>query len=192
MKEIIPFFTPFFEYEIDLKDANRAADYLLKLKENNEQSEERSNEGGWHSQDWGAWDSPEELHPVLRVIHNNMNEVYKRYNFGKQPQLSNCWGIINNKGDYNTQHNHGGTYMSGVVYLRVPEGRCGRLVLVRDNILLSTFTGSIPKEPNDYRNGRYYIVPETRKGIIFPWHLEHYVEPNETNEDRIILSYNFV
>lgn len=193
MKETRAFFTPVFEFELPEDATKQAADYIRKVRDETETSLYRSNEGGWHSPDWFEWNVPDELHAILRIIHHNVAEVYRKYNFNKEPELSNCWAIINKKGDYNAQHNHGGgTLMSGVVYLSVPEGNAGRLVLVRDDIMTTAYSIQlIENRDSEYRHELYYVVPETTKGVIFPWHVNHYVEMNTTDEERIILSYNF-
>ena len=39
-------------------------------------------------------------------------------------------------------------------------------------------------------SSRYVITPEDNLLVLFPSNLYHHVEPNQSNEDRISLSFN--
>ena len=75
-------------------------------------------------------------------------------------------------------HNHDNSYVSVVVYLKIPKG-----------------SGSIVFFPrfNQYDNAAYASKFEPEEGIyyIFPGYLDHAVTRNMSDEKRISLSLNF-
>ena len=72
-------------------------------------------------------------------------------------------------------------FLSGVLFLQTPTN-CGRLVF-KNPAVSSDFSLIRAKD--------FVIDPEVLGCIFFPSWLEHYVEPNLSDEDRISLSFNF-
>ena len=89
------------------------------------------------------------------------------------------WANINDKYNYNAHHTHEGI-LSGVFYLHVPENS-GRLILVDP---------AVRNHNSVIKNSNYGIKPERLACIVFPSWLEHYVEPNQSDEYRISISFN--
>ena len=91
---------------------------------------------------------------------------------------SNYWGHIHEKNMSTNLHNHNTSYVSAVVYLKLPEG-----------------SGDIVFRPryNQYDNVAYSSTfkPEEGTYFIFPGYLDHFVTRNQSNEKRISLSINF-
>ena len=75
-------------------------------------------------------------------------------------------------------HNHNKSYVSAVVYLKLPKG-----------------SGNIVFRPryNQYDNSAYSSTfkPEEGTYFIFPGYLDHFVTRNQSDEKRISLSINF-
>jgi ectoine hydroxylase-related dioxygenase (phytanoyl-CoA dioxygenase family) len=68
-------------------------------------------------------------------------------------------------------------------------------VFHKNPIYTNTFHQSIRFEYDDNNNvntGQYVIDVEDGKVILFPSHLEHSVEQNNTNEIRYSLAFNFL
>lgn len=156
-------------------------DYIKCLKElqKTSLSVKKSNFGGYQSED--------NLHlmPVFReltiILKNKAKLIISEYTGNDHiVQLSELWGNINTRHSFNFNHTHGGV-LSGVFYLQTPAN-CGRLVFknpaVRSDISL-------------IRAKDFVINPEPLGCIFFPSWLEHYVEPNSSDEERISLSFNF-
>jgi uncharacterized protein (TIGR02466 family) len=112
-------------------------------------------------------------------IYLNSN-FYQKFNISKP--LIHTWINVNSKNGYNISHNHGGSFLSGVVYLQ------------------STDTGFIEFEPLNYiykinhpmwyYNGSAKYYPKDGDVIIFPSYLVHRVEPNPSDRDRINIAFN--
>lgn len=153
-------------------------DTILSL-EKTEPSVKKSNSGGYQTHD-NLHDIPvfKEFVSALERISASCCEEY----LSKQCKtiVTEMWGNINYKYCYNAAHIHGGA-LSGVFYLKAPKN-CGKLIL-RNPAVRSD--GQLINTPN------YSIVPENLALILFPSWLEHYVEPNLSEEVRMSISFNF-
>ena len=101
----------------------------------------------------------------------------------------NMWVNINGNGDYNEIHNHNpflGTALSGVFYVQTPPNS-GRIRFYDPRKHYCNAADMLY-----YNNGYtfHYIDPRPNLLIIFPGWLDHMVETNNSNEDRISISFN--
>lgn len=174
------FNTPIWGYLLT-NEKYQAEDYLEKIEElyASEKSVSKSNAGG-------GWQSRDNLHqePIFREFVNNIllkyiaSDILKTYNIDKF-KLQSMWANVNGKNSFNYHHTHEG-YLSGVFYLKVPQNS-GRLVFTNPNIR---------SENHPIRTSNYPISPQQLACIVFPSWLEHYVEPNESNDTRVSISFN--
>jgi len=150
-------------------------DYILQMSETH-QSEMKSNFGGWHSQgnlhEHGIF---KELCNELLGISKDITKPWARGDL----EIIEMWAMINDKYNFNASHVHEGI-VSGVFYLQIPEDS-GRLILMNPVIRSQS-------HPIRFRD--FPIDPERLVCIIFPSWLEHYVEPSNSNEKRIAISFN--
>jgi uncharacterized protein (TIGR02466 family) len=150
-------------------------DYVIELAQN-QMSAQKSNFGGWQSED------DLHTHPIFREfcgsLLKTMESITCMYT-NKKVQIQSMWANINDKYNYNAHHTHEGI-LSGVFYLHVPENS-GRLILVDP---------AVRNHNSVIKNSNYGIKPERLACIVFPSWLEHYVEPNQSDEYRISISFN--
>lgn len=152
-------------------------DTILKLQDS-QPSEKKSNFGGYQTHD--------SLHlvPVFKEFVETLERIgtscFSEYSQKPCKALvTEMWGNINSKHDYNGSHIHGEA-LSGVFYLQVPPNS-GRLVLCNP---------AIRSDGRQIRNPNYPVVPQPLACIIFPSWLEHFVEPNLSDDTRISMSFN--
>lgn len=147
-------------------------DAILEL-ENTQSSERKSNFGGYQTHD--------SLHqiPVFREFISSL-ELIASSCLEQKAIVSEMWGNINHKYCYNGNHIHGGD-LSGVFYLQVPE-KSGNLILCNP---------AVRSDGKFLKSSNFTINPENLACIMFPSWLEHYVEPNLSDEPRISMSFNF-
>lgn len=147
-------------------------EYVLEL-EKNETSIVKSNFGGFQSRD----NLNEE--PIFQELVETLTTMAQD-SLSKKLRLTELWANVNHYKDFNGAHTHGG-YVSGVFYLATPENS-GNLVLCNPNVR---------SDVTLFRSDNYCIKPQELACIIFPSWLEHYVEPNLSDEPRISMSFNF-
>lgn len=151
-------------------------DRLLEL-EVKEPSAKKSNFGGYQTRD-NIHETEGVLKELTSALNSIANSVLSSYN-SRQVSVTEMWGNINYKNNYNGAHTHSGI-ISGVFYCHVPENS-GNLVLVNPAVRSD---GHLLRAPN------YVIKPERLALILFPSWLEHYVEPNLSEDKRISISFN--
>ena len=116
--------------------------------------------------------------------------------FHQQQGLSSCvyisslWFNINYYGSSNVPHTHRGSIWSGVYYIKTPEN-CGNLGFLNPN-LVSTW--DIPKsimDENAKDNFTQTFLSNQKKCFVcFSSWLQHFVDANMSQEERISLSFN--
>ena len=102
------------------------------------------------------------------------------------------WANINYQGGYNKPHIHPNSLFSGVYYVKTPKNS-GKLVCndPRPGVQLNM---PIRKEgrPPKHLWRECHLEPVEGRIIIFPFYLWHSVEPNQSNDIRISVSFNFI
>ena len=149
----------------------------------------RSNIGGWQSKDL-AWDYYDGIKKLVRVIEDKAKFVFEDYGVKEhiKPIVDNVWVNVNNAKDNNCLHNHPGTAISGVYYVKAPEN-CGKILFVNDP-RLNFVNAMATNMDNSMTYGDVYYDPVPGRLLLFPSILSHMVEPNQSNEDRISIAFN--
>jgi uncharacterized protein (TIGR02466 family) len=150
-------------------------DYIIGLREN-EYTQTKSNMGGWQSRDNIHEDAI--FQEFNQSIISAAKGILKDYT-QLEPYIQSMWANINLKGDFNAHHTHEGE-LSGVYYCNVPE-KSGKLILVDPKV--RSYVSAI-------KSSNFPIQPERLALIIFPSWLEHYVQPSQSDDFRISISFN--
>tara|TARA_Y100000287_G_C14222387_1_gene357061 strand:+ start:37 stop:606 length:570 start_codon:yes stop_codon:yes gene_type:complete len=176
--------TPIWHMEYD---ASHMIPHVFDLREQ-DQGRKVSNVGGWQSNDIPPdteW-TQEFIKAVVKKIPYFMDE------FGdstKKLEFDNMWFNINPSGAVNLDHIHGGSFLSGVLWLVAPEGS-GNIVFSRSThesyILYSNVQN--PNRRCGFTDWQY--EPKENLAVIFPSWLSHRVEINNTDSDRVSLAFN--
>ncbi|VTR99647.1 TIGR02466 family protein [Tuwongella immobilis] len=149
----------------------------------------RSNVLGWHSRDT--------LHEepifagLVQRIRQGIGQVFADFGLDStkiEPRLSNCWAIVNSQYCSNVVHVHGNSFWSGVYYLQTPPD-CGNLFFLDPRPMVHMM--SLPQtQPSRLTFSRITYAPRVGRMLLFPSWLQHGVEPNLSQVDRICLSFN--
>ena len=180
--------TPLFEITgLEIDNEKLAKDIYDLQKKDEGVKDGYSNWGGWHSKTQVGNEIDEIFKPLIDSFIKILPDL------GFDPKITGVtnlvlWANINPKGSYNTTHNHPGCDISGVYYVKVPEGESGTLNFIDprpaltygNNFIVERYVGgdSVPRFP---------IVGNM---YLFPSSLEHNVGTNLTEEDRISISFN--
>tara|TARA_B100000900_G_C20537668_1_gene699042 strand:- start:144 stop:761 length:618 start_codon:yes stop_codon:yes gene_type:complete len=135
--------------------------------------------------------------PELKTeIENHCENYVRKYLTIKdnaQFYLQNSWCNLHGPGEKSQIHYHGSSLLSGVYYPIFPKnsGDISFYKAVNHNNL---FHSTIRFEYNESDNltAETYTV-RLREGtiVMFPAHIEHAVQPNESNENRYSIAFNF-
>ena len=109
-----------------------------------------------------------------------------------QVRISNYGAIsktfINKKDASNTSHIHSNNYISAAYYIKAPKN-CGDIIFY-DPRSVTTFRHPKISKPNKLNKNIFSVQPKEGLLVLFPSYLYHSVDINETDEERIVLSFN--
>ncbi len=183
--------TPVWTIQLEnYNDVNEQMYDYIKLKQNNDKiGISKSNVKGWHSEDFNLTDK--EIQNFISFILPEIEQVMNDMNWEKEKQIAkinNIWAIINTGGSANLRHQHGNSTISGAYYVRAPINS-GDIVFYdpRPAPIFSHPNVSNPNLLNAQVNG---ISPKEGALVLFPSFLDHSVNENLSNEERIVISFN--
>jgi len=104
-------------------------------------------------------------------------------------EIKNIWLNINPPGSYNELHNHAGSVLSGVYYVEAAEHQ-GNIQFQRSDNAEYHLPEQLDKI-NYFNATRATYAAKSGALYIFPGWLKHHVEGNQSNTDRISLSFNY-
>ena len=193
-QEIFKFFPEaIFKYKLeDFKNLNKElSEYVYKLQNEDKNGLVRSNKGGWHSENFELRikDSIQNRFAIilqkyiLKVFQNN---GWKTEN--KNIRIKEMWAIINKTGDFNVIHTHPNCYLSAAYYVKAPK-KCGIFQVENPNIVKRNFYPEI-KTKNELNLQVAGIEIDEGDLLIFPGYLPHKVKENQSDEDRVVISFN--
>lgn len=180
---------PLFRIQLEDYAAHREAllDFARKLRDK-DPGVNRSNVGGWHSNDIRKYFNAPPLDWVEQQIFlgaakgiAQSRQIEPNFDI----QIGSAWFIINQKNAWNSPHTHMPSQWSGVLYISVNKHNAGN---AGGKIV---FIDPIPLGPA-YRNLiNAQVEPTEGLMLIFPSYLTHMVAPHSADEERISLSFNF-
>jgi uncharacterized protein (TIGR02466 family) len=140
----------------------------------------KSNFGGWQS------DTDLYKHAAFNSLCQHISTLCFDL-FGKNiTTIHQMWASVNKKHHYNAIHNHGSVYhISGVFYVFAPPNSGG--ITFRDPRPLATASIHRPMFDNSECET---FTPYNGLLLLFPSYLDHFVEPNNSDSDRISISFD--
>ena len=150
----------------------------------------KTNAGGWHSKT--DMNLKEEYNVLTKELFAMQDEIYKKEYLTMKPVCGNMWANINGPGNFNRPHLHPNALFSGVYWIKAPE-KSGNLMVYdprpgAHTIMPNRKEGKLPSQL--WREVHY--KPIAGRCIMFPAWLWHEVKPNESNDTRISVSFNFL
>ena len=192
--EVLKFFpTPVFKFRFEkFRTFNEElSNYIYKLYEEDSKGVDRSNRGGWHSKTFELNDKNSiqlkfalELQKYILKTFTNLGWKTENQNI----RIREMWAIINKKDDFNVVHTHPNSLLSAAYYVKAPNN-CGRFQIEDLNIVKRHASPLIANQNELNMNVAGLEVTEGDL-LIFPGYLPHKVARNETDDDRIVISFN--
>ena len=191
MKRELHFPPPIYIFDIKDKSLNTQLEKDVINWMNKDKGISRTNVKGWHSTT--DMHTKPEYARLVKALYEAQNKIYQEENYESEPFLGNMWANVNPPGGYNRAHLHPNCTWSGVYYIKTPE-KCGELKL-KDPRTGAEMSSPKMKKSNTlperlWREVTY--IPVAGRCIMFPAWLIHCVEPNDSNDIRISVSFNFL
>ena len=163
--------------------------FIYKEKEKYPEGAKKSNVNGWHSKEFDL--KNEKLNNFISEISKNIGSAINDMGWDLESQIAkitSMWSIINKKDAFNEKHHHGNSALSAAYYVKA-EQNAGNIVFF-DPRQSNVFHHPSSKEVNSINAQVQSVTPKAGTLVLFPSYLEHKVDPNLSNEDRIVISFN--
>ena len=184
---------PIFHYKVEnYKEINEELiNYILKLKKKDKIGNNRSNIGGWHSPNFDLVEEETPIHFINKFKDFLKNIIINEFGWEYLPnkqRIVAMWAIINKKNSFNIMHNHQNCYLSASYYVKKPE-RSGDISFF-DPVEPKTYRYPEKEKGTFHSNQVVTLKPEEGDLLVFPSYLYHSVQPNLSDEDRVVISFN--
>ena len=162
-------------------------DFVYKMREKDPVGHTISNRRGWQSSCFSI-DTEDD---VLKLFLTNCLAVFPPIKKSVKLFVS-AWVNINPPEAFNMKHNHPTSDLSGVLWIKSQKD-CGNIIFESPRSFathqeIECYNEDF-KENNNYFHS-FSFNPVAGRIMVFPSHLEHHVDFNKSQEDRISVSFN--
>ena len=144
---------------------------------------------GWQSDP--SLHEREELRDLISCVSNVTESILRFWRIGNDAfEITGCWATVLAKGAMHKAHSHPNNFLSGVYYVRTPQGADtinfhdprNQARVIRPPVV------ELTAENTDQ------VVVRVANGtlLVFPSYLEHSVDANMSEEERISISFNIM
>tara|TARA_B100001287_G_scaffold174460_1_gene147035 strand:+ start:283 stop:888 length:606 start_codon:yes stop_codon:yes gene_type:complete len=184
---------PLIHYKFeDFKEQNKELEkYIKNLYQRDTDGLQRSNIDGWHSPDFSLKEKDSAAYKFFTSLRKYLVDVFKILGWQYDPNkiiITNMWAIINKKNNFNLPHIHPNCYLSAAYYVKTHDG-CGKIKFTNPN-LASRQRSPLIENKTDFNQNGIEIDPKEGDLLFFPAYLTHEVLRNNSNEERIVISFN--
>lgn len=120
----------------------------------------------------------------IKTIHKYFNEIISTIN-EVDPYITVSWLNFTDKNGFHHRHVHSNSIISGVFYIQVSE--TDKIFFEKDKTSGIYFD---PKILNMFNASSWWLPAKKNMLLLFPSDLYHSVRNNESDEQRISLSFN--
>ena len=196
--------TPVYVANINDQNLNQQLERDIIAWANRDKGLSRTNVKGWHSTT--NMNELPEYKKLVDILYEAQRVIYEQENLDSEPFLGNMWANINPPGAMNRAHVHPNSLWSGVYYvkalknsghLKIDDPRAAASMSRPRTKGVSPETSMSkprvkPVETPSRLWREAHFEPIAGRLIMFPAWLTHAVDPNESNENRISVSFNFM
>ena len=190
MHRELHFPTPIYIADIKHPTLNQELERDIIAWSNRDKGLNRTNIKGWHSTT--NMNELPEYKRLIDLLFEAQRTIYQQEHLDSEPYLGNMLANINPPGAMNRAHMHPNSLWSGVYYVKALPNS-GHLK-VEDPRAAASMSRPRQKEgPTPSRLWREtHFDPKPGRLIMFPAWLTHCVDPNNSNDIRISISFNFM
>ena len=166
---------------------NELINYVYNMRHKDPVGHIISNRRGWQSSCFSIDNKDDVLQSFLTNCLANFPYLKKSVKL-----FVTAWININPPGAFNIKHNHPTSDLSGVLWLKCPEN-CGSIEFDSPSNFathqeVECYIDDFKNQNNVFQS--YYFNPTEGRILVFPSYLDHHVGFNESQEDRISVSFN--
>ncbi len=148
----------------------------------------KTNVNGWQSPN--TIQNLSEFDPLnLRIIQVCQRIAESQHFMPNMVFQHQAWINFNPPGASNKLHFHANCHFSGIYYISLKAPECGSIYF-RDPRVASRMLTYPATEPTDFTAEELRMPPEEGRMYVFPGWLEHGVEVNESDQDRVSIAFN--
>ena len=143
-----------------------------------------------------GWQSPNHLQTLepfremnIRILQVCQRIAESQHFLGSFGFRHQAWVNISPPGASNKPHFHANCHFSGVYYVSLKAPECGSIYF-RDPRVASRMMTYPVERGTDFTADEIRMRPEEGRMYVFPGWLEHGVEENESDQDRVSISFN--
>lgn len=154
---------------------------------------EQKKHNNWSSEDLDLRKYPELLKLYVQLEGYALTAL-KEFNVKHHTRLypGPTWFNVNKTGTFVAPHQHPNCVLAGVYYVDVADDAGHLKFMHPDKTLSWMFSPHLCDSRTKYTDPLYDVKPENSKFIMFPGNLQHYVEVNDSKQDRISIAFNFI
>jgi len=182
--------TPIYIADIEHPTLNQELERDIVAWSKQDKGITRTNVQGWHSTTNMA--QLPQFKKLVDMLFACQKTIYEQEHLDLEPVLGNMWANINPPGGMNRAHQHPNSLWSGVYYVKAPKNS-GHLKIDDPRSSAAMVRPKQKEGPVPERLFREtHYEPVAGRCIMFPSWLMHCVDPNESNDIRISVSFNFL
>ena len=180
-------YVPFYKSNLDRPELRRFLLDFLESERKKDNSVHKSNRGGFQTRDICREKFANDfLHGFKDEIAAYMKRFQIHRNF--RVDLTGLWVNSNFRDHFNMPHTHSPDFFSGVWYLKVPHNSGD--ICFMNPIQALTYNYHYFFGDGCFQDSATYHCKDNDL-IMFPSFVEHLVMPNQTDEERISVAFNY-
>ena len=163
--------------------------YIKSLQSSNPIGKNKSNLNGWHSENFNLEDEEPKFfaNSISSIINESFNDMSWDLQKNKS-KITAMWSIINPKNASNLRHIHPNNSISSAYYVKASENS-GDIVFY-DPRSANTIKAPVVSNSNKLNSNTFTVQPKEGLLVLFPSYLHHSVNRNDSEEERIVISFN--
>lgn len=167
---------------------NSLMEQIAQLQQQDPEGVDNTNVKGWQSpnnlQNLPAFEDINRF--ILQACQRIAESLHFRQNLNYHLQ---SWANVSPPGASNKIHYHANCHFSGVYYISLKAPECGSIYF-RDPRIASRMMTWPVEQLSDFTAEEIQMRPEEGRLYVFPGWLEHGVEENRSDRDRVSISFN--
>ena len=180
-----------FKFEEAENFNEKLSEFIYKLQKGDPDGTNKSNKGGWHSKNFKLNDKNSIQFKFALELQKYIFQTFQALGWKTENQnirVKEMWAIINKKDNFNVVHTHPNSFLSAAYYVKAPKN-CGKFQVESLNIAKRHLSPEVV-DKNEFNAQVAGLEVSEGDLLIFPGYLPHKVAKNESDKDRIVISFN--